>query len=279
MPPATSSSTSSTASAALSASRRSRSAARRTTASRLRLCRRNQAVTCRSKTSNCCRATARPTPMVELDKLGGVAWQAKKSQAQEAHPRHGGAADQDRGRSGSCTKRRRSTVQPRRLRRVLRALPLRRDRGPAGRHLRGVRGPRRRAGVMDRLVCGDVGFGKTEVALRAAFAVAHRRASRWPWWCRPRCCRASTSRPSPSASPGCRCNDRGRPRGWSSAELKGDARKASPTARRHRCRHPRAARQVDQVQGPGAADHRRGAAFRRRPQGAAEGAAAATCTC
>ena len=26
---------------------------------------------------------------------------------------------------------------------------------------------------MDRLVCGDVGFGKTEVALRAAFAVAH----------------------------------------------------------------------------------------------------------
>src|SRR5579872_2701915 len=25
---------------------------------------------------------------------------------------------------------------------------------------------------MDRLVCGDVGFGKTEVAVRAAFAVA-----------------------------------------------------------------------------------------------------------
>ena len=25
---------------------------------------------------------------------------------------------------------------------------------------------------MDRLVCGDVGFGKTEVALRAAFRVA-----------------------------------------------------------------------------------------------------------
>ena len=26
--------------------------------------------------------------------------------------------------------------------------------------------------VMDRLICGDVGFGKTEVAMRAAFAVA-----------------------------------------------------------------------------------------------------------
>ena len=25
---------------------------------------------------------------------------------------------------------------------------------------------------MDRLICGDVGFGKTEVAMRAAFAVA-----------------------------------------------------------------------------------------------------------
>ena len=26
---------------------------------------------------------------------------------------------------------------------------------------------------MDRLVCGDVGFGKTEVALRAAFVAVH----------------------------------------------------------------------------------------------------------
>jgi transcription-repair coupling factor (superfamily II helicase) len=26
--------------------------------------------------------------------------------------------------------------------------------------------------VMDRLVCGDVGFGKTEVAIRAAFKAA-----------------------------------------------------------------------------------------------------------
>ena len=26
---------------------------------------------------------------------------------------------------------------------------------------------------MDRLVCGDVGFGKTEVAIRAAFKAVH----------------------------------------------------------------------------------------------------------
>jgi transcription-repair coupling factor (superfamily II helicase) len=31
---------------------------------------------------------------------------------------------------------------------------------------------------MDRLICGDVGFGKTEVAMRAAF-VAAMRACRW----------------------------------------------------------------------------------------------------
>ena len=31
---------------------------------------------------------------------------------------------------------------------------------------------------MDRLICGDVGFGKTEVAMRAAF-VAACRVCRW----------------------------------------------------------------------------------------------------
>ncbi len=67
---------------------------------------------------------------------------------------------------------------------------------------------------MDRLVCGDVGFGKTEVALRAAFVAAHGRlpgggggaddAARAP----------ALRAPSPSASRGCRCASR-RPRAWS----------------------------------------------------------------
>ena len=36
---------------------------------------------------------------------------------------------------------------------------------------------------MDRVVCGDVGFGKTEVALRAAFAAVQAADGRWPCWC------------------------------------------------------------------------------------------------
>lgn len=37
--------------------------------------------------------------------------------------------------------------------------------------------------AMDRLVCGDVGFGKTEVAMRAAFR-RWKTTSRWRCWCR-----------------------------------------------------------------------------------------------
>ena len=57
---------------------------------------------------------------------------------------------------------------------------------------------------MDRLVCGDVGFGKTEVALRAAFlAVANGKRS--PCCARPRCWPNSTPKPSRTASPTGRC--------------------------------------------------------------------------
>ena len=38
---------------------------------------------------------------------------------------------------------------------------------------------------MDRLVCGDVGFGKTEVALRAAYVAGTATAAGYPiprWW-------------------------------------------------------------------------------------------------
>jgi transcription-repair coupling factor (superfamily II helicase) len=78
---------------------------------------------------------------------------------------------------------------------------------------------------MDRLVCGDVGFGKTEVALRAAFSPSPA-ASRWPCCARPRCSANSTSRPSATAlptgrsrSPSCRASSRPRNRTQALKEL------------------------------------------------------------
>ena len=56
---------------------------------------------------------------------------------------------------------------------------------------------------MDRLICGDVGFGKTEVALRAAFVVAMS-GKQVALLARRRCWRGSTSRYSASGSPACR---------------------------------------------------------------------------
>ena len=38
--------------------------------------------------------------------------------------------------------------------------------------IRAIRDDLQQSRPMDRLLCGDVGFGKTEVALRAAFTVA-----------------------------------------------------------------------------------------------------------
>ena len=81
---------------------------------------------------------------------------------------------------------------------------------------------------MDRLVCGDVGFGKTEVALRAAFCAAINgkqvASSR-----RRRCSRASTTRPSASASPACRFASAGC-RAWSARRRRARPRRTSPKA-------------------------------------------------
>ena len=122
---------------------------------------------------------------------------------------------------------------------------------------------------MDRLICGDVGFGKTEVALRAAFAVAldgkqvavvvpttllarqHSKnfAERFRGF--PGQCRAGLA-PDPG-------------QGTDAGQEGVDRRQC-----RYRGRHPCAARQVDQVQGSRPSDRRRGAALWRQPQGTAE---------
>jgi transcription-repair coupling factor (superfamily II helicase) len=107
---------------------------------------------------------------VELDKLGGVAWQAKKSRLKK---RIREMADQ--------------LIKIAAQRMLVTAPPI--DIQPGLYEEFAARFPYDETEdqlvainavfedlssgrVMDRLVCGDVGFGKTEVALRAAFAVA-----------------------------------------------------------------------------------------------------------
>ena len=125
---------------------------------------------------------------------------------------------------------------------------------------------------MDRLICGDVGFGKTEVALRAAFAVAldgKQVAVVVPTTLLARQHTQEFRRALPGIS-------RQRRAGLAPDPAEGtDAGQEGPHRRvdRYRGRHPCAARQIDQVQGSRPADRRRGAAFRRQPQGAAEAAA------
>ncbi len=122
---------------------------------------------------------------------------------------------------------------------------------------------------MDRLICGDVGFGKTEVALRAAFVAAmsgkqvavvcpttllvtpalqdlHRAVPRL------------AAEGAPALAHGLRLGRRRHPPG--------------PGARRdrHRHRHPRHPGRPGEVQGPGPRHRGRGAALRRRPQGEAQ---------
>ena len=84
---------------------------------------------------------------------------------------------------------------------------------------------------MDRLVCGDVGFGKTEVALRAAFVTAHDRQAGRGRGADDAAGAPALRRPSPSAFAVCRSMSR-RPRGLSAPkELKRDQEGPRPTAR------------------------------------------------
>ncbi len=122
---------------------------------------------------------------------------------------------------------------------------------------------------MDRLVCGDVGFGKTEVALRAAFvALAD---GKQVALLVPTTLLAEQHFQTFS--------DRFADLPVRIAELsrfrtaQGDEGRARGPGRghdRHRDRHAQAAAGRRQVQGPGPRHHRRGAPLRRAPEGAPE---------
>ena len=107
---------------------------------------------------------------VQLDKLGGVAWQSRKAKAKER------LRDMAEGLIKIAAKRAMRTAEP--------------VEPPSGSYeefcarfpfaetddqlnaIGDVISDLQSGKPMDRLICGDVGFGKTEVALRAAFLVA-----------------------------------------------------------------------------------------------------------
>ena len=126
------------------------------------------------------------------------------------------------------------------------------------------------AGIpMDRLICGDVGFGKTEVAMRAAFVAAMSGAQV--------AVIAPTTLLARQHFKSFAERFRGFPVNIRPLSRFVSAKDADKTregltdgtvdiVRRHPC----AAGQGREVPQPRPSDHRRGAALRRRPQGAAE---------
>ena len=131
---------------------------------------------------------------------------------------------------------------------------------------------------MDRLICGDVGFGKTEVALRAAFVAAMSGSQ------------VAVVVPTTLLA---RQHHRtfaarfeGLPVRVEQLSRMVNAKDAAMVKRggrrwhgEHHRRHPRAARQGHRVRRSRTADHRRGAAFRRLPTRRSSRRCARTCTC
>ena len=126
---------------------------------------------CRSRISSFCPATARRRPRSQLDRLGGGAWQARKARHEAAHPRDGGRADQDRRRPRRCKDAPRLTPPDGLYDEFAARFPYDETEDQLN-AIEAVLDDLASGRPMDRLVCGDVGFGKTEVALRAAFVAA-----------------------------------------------------------------------------------------------------------
>ena len=228
-----------TASAAIAASRRSTS----TACPRSSCCSNTRAATsctCRCRACTSSRATpARPPEDAPLHRLGTDQWEKAKRKAAEQARDIGRRAARISMRSAQRARARSSRSTRTAYQRFALEFPFEETEDQLTaieRVLADLASER----PMDRVVCGDVGFGKTEVALRAAF-VAVQAGYRWPCSCRPRCSRSSTTAPSRTASPTGRC---------ASSCCRGSAARAGSTealeglaegTRRHRDRHAPAA--------------------------------------
>ena len=270
-PPAISSCTSITASAASSACRPSRPPARRTTAWRSTT---PAATSCILPVENIellSRYGSEDTG-VELDRLGGAAWQTRKARMKKRIREIAGElikiAAARQLREAPQLDRRAPALYDEFCARFpyeetedqQTAIDATLDDLAAGR-------------PMDRLICGDVGFGKTEVALRAAFVAAmtgKQVAVVVPTTLLARQHYQDLHRALPRLSgqgrAGLAPGRRGRARQAS--------RRASPTARSTSSigTHALLGKAI-KFKDLGLRDRRRGAAFRRRAQGAAEAAA------
>ena len=143
---------------------------------------------CRSSRSTACRAT--PAARTRTCR----AWAAASGSAPSARVRKA-VADLAKELLELYSARETADGRPLRRRHAVAAgdggrLPLRGDGRPAARRRGGQGRPRART-PMDRLVVGDVGYGKTEVALRAAFKAIAAMACRSPSSCRRPCSRAA----------------------------------------------------------------------------------------
>ena len=160
-----------TASRSCSASRRRRSPASRATTSCSRFRGDDRVYVPHEQIGKVSRYIGADSKAPTLSKLGGKAWDNLKTRARE-HLREMAGELLAALRAAADAARHRLRRRPR-MGRAARGASSRtarpRTSAPRSRRcMEDLEAPH----PMDRLVCGDVGFGKTEVALRAAFAVA-----------------------------------------------------------------------------------------------------------